>query len=179
MRSSLAYFLVALAAIALSGAQAQTPPAAQPVQPPASAARRAPPFATTKVEGTDNVYIFRYGNHQSMFVVTPEGVIATDPISYGRPQAAVTYVDEIKKITPQSIRYLVYSHHHYDHIAGGKPFKDAVATIIAHRRAKERNPAKPMATARRRAAPIHPARRVSFRALYKSKASIPIKNIGR
>ena len=24
----------------------------------------APPFATTKVEGTDNVYVFRYGNHQ-------------------------------------------------------------------------------------------------------------------
>jgi len=35
-----------------------------------------PPFATTKVEGTDNVYIFRYLGHQSMFVVTPEGVIA-------------------------------------------------------------------------------------------------------
>jgi hypothetical protein len=27
----------------------------------------APPFATTKV--TDNVYIFRYGNPQSMFIV--------------------------------------------------------------------------------------------------------------
>ncbi len=27
-----------------------------------------PPFATTKV--TDNVYIFRYGGHQSMFIVT-------------------------------------------------------------------------------------------------------------
>ena len=43
----------------------------------------APPFATTKV--TDNVYIFRYGNHQSMFIVTPAGVIATDPISERRP----------------------------------------------------------------------------------------------
>jgi hypothetical protein len=48
-----------------------------------------PPFATTKVEGTDNVYVFRYGNHQSMFVVTSAGVIATDPIGYGRPQAVV------------------------------------------------------------------------------------------
>jgi hypothetical protein len=45
-----------------------------------------PPFATTKVEGTDNVYVFRYGNSQAMFVVTPAGVIATDPIGYGRPQ---------------------------------------------------------------------------------------------
>ena len=32
-----------------------------------------PPFATTKVEGTDNVYIFRYGNAQAMFVVTSAG----------------------------------------------------------------------------------------------------------
>lgn len=98
----------------------------------------APLFATTKVEGTDNVYIFRYQNHQAMFVVTPAGVIATDPISYGRPQAAVTYVEEIKKITKAPIKYLIYSHHHYDHIAGGKPFKDAGALVLAHSRATER-----------------------------------------
>jgi glyoxylase-like metal-dependent hydrolase (beta-lactamase superfamily II) len=96
------------------------------------------PFATTKVPGTDNVYVFRYANHQSMFVVTSAGVIATDPIGYGRPPAVVTYVDEIKKVSPQPIKYLIYSHHHFDHIAGGKPFKDAGATIIAHKRALER-----------------------------------------
>jgi len=99
----------------------------------------APPFATTKVDGTDNVYVFRYGNAQSMFVVTSAGVIATDPIGYGRPQAVVTYVDEIKKVAAgQPIKYVVYSHHHFDHIAGGKPFKDAGATFIAHKRAQER-----------------------------------------
>lgn len=97
-----------------------------------------PPFATTKVDGTDNVYIFRYGNAQSMFVVTSEGVIATDPIGYGRPQAVTTYVDEIRKVTNQPIKYVIYSHHHLDHIAGGKPFKDVGATFVAHKRAKER-----------------------------------------
>jgi glyoxylase-like metal-dependent hydrolase (beta-lactamase superfamily II) len=96
-----------------------------------------PPFATTKVDGTDNVYVFRYGNHQAMFVVTSAGVIATDPIGYGRPQAVVTYVDEIKKVTTQPIKYLIYSHHHFDHIAGGKPFKDAGAVIVSHKRAWE------------------------------------------
>jgi glyoxylase-like metal-dependent hydrolase (beta-lactamase superfamily II) len=97
-----------------------------------------PPFATTKVDGTDNVYVFRYGNHQAMFVVTSAGVIATDPIGYGRPQAVRTYVDEIKKVTNQPIKYLIYSHHHFDHIAGGKPFKDAGATVVALRRTQER-----------------------------------------
>ena len=95
-------------------------------------------FATTKVEGTDNVYIFRYQNHQAMFVVTPAGVIVTDPISYGRPQAAKAYLDEIRKITQAPIKYLIYSHHHYDHIAGGKVFMNAGATVVSHRRAKER-----------------------------------------
>lgn len=102
-------------------------------------AQTTPPlFATTKVEGTDNVYIFRYQNHQAMFIVTPAGVIATDPISYGRPQAAKAYIDEIRKITKAPIRYLVYSHHHDDHIAGGTLFKKEGAVIVAHRRAFER-----------------------------------------
>ncbi len=128
--------LAALIFAALAGttlAQTQAPAPAPAAAPPA-----APLFAATKVEGTENVYIFRYQNHQAMFVVTPAGVIATDPISYGRPQAAVAYVEEIKKITSAPIRYLIYSHHHYDHVAGGKPFKDAGATIVAHKRAKER-----------------------------------------
>src|SRR5438128_3921349 len=98
-------------------------------------AQTAPPFATTKVEGTENVYIFRYGNHQSMFVVTPQGVIATDPIGLRRP-AAVAYIEEIRKITKAPIKYVIYSHSHYDHIAGGKPFKDLGAVFVAHKNAK-------------------------------------------
>lgn len=100
------------------------------------AAQNAPQTTTTKVEGTDNVYIFRYGGHQSMFVVTSQGVIATDPISYLRP--AKPYIDAIKAVTDKPIKYVIYSHHHYDHIAGGKPFKDLGAKFVAHRRAKER-----------------------------------------
>ena len=118
-------------------------------QPAAPAAPR-PPIATTKVDGTDNVYIFRNGNHQSLFVVTNDGVIATDPVAYGRPQGGAAYVEAIKKVTDRPIRYLVYSHHHFDHIAGGQAFKDAGARIIAHKRANERlailkDPATPLA----------------------------------
>jgi glyoxylase-like metal-dependent hydrolase (beta-lactamase superfamily II) len=102
----------------------------------AAMAQNAPPVSTTKVDGTDNVYVFRYGNHQSMFIVTTQGVIATDPISYLRP--AKPYIDAIKAVTDKPIKYVIYSHHHYDHIAGGKPFKDLGATFISHRRAKER-----------------------------------------
>src|SRR4051794_32010014 len=102
---------------------------------PAPQAPQRPQIETKKVDGTDNVYIFRNGNHQSMFVVTPAGVIATDPVAYGRPTGGQQYVDEIKKITDKPIKFLIYSHHHYDHIAGGKAFKDAGAKIIAHKNA--------------------------------------------
>jgi len=114
-----------------------TAPAWSQGQPAAPAAQR-PQIATTKVDGTNNVYIFRNGNQQSMFVVTNEGVIATDPLGYGRPQGGAAYIQEIRKVTDKPIKYLIYSHHHFDHIAGGKPFKDAGATFISHRRAKER-----------------------------------------
>ena len=62
----------ALLAVALG-----SPALAQQAQRPAT--------EVTKVDGTDNVYIWRNVNHQSMFIVTKDGVIATDPIAYGRP----------------------------------------------------------------------------------------------
>ena len=120
------------------GLPAVLPAHGQAPQAPQGAAPQRPQIETRKVDGTENVYIFRNGNHQSIFVVTKEGVIATDPVAYGRPQGGEQYVAEIKKVTQAPIKYLIYSHHHYDHIAGGKAFKDAGATIIAHRRAKQR-----------------------------------------
>ena len=103
--------------------------------PAQAQAPQQPPFATTKV--ADNVYIFRYGGHQSMFVVTPAGVIATDPIGERRP-AAKAYIEEIGKITKAPVKFVIYSHSHFDHIAGGQPFKDLGAVFVAHRNAKAR-----------------------------------------
>jgi glyoxylase-like metal-dependent hydrolase (beta-lactamase superfamily II) len=102
----------------------------------AGAAAQQPLYETRMV--ADNVYLFRYGGHQAIFLTTAEGVIATDPIAFLRPAAATAYLAEIRKVTDKPIKYLIYSHHHYDHIAGGKPFKDAGATIVAHKNAKAR-----------------------------------------
>lgn len=132
MRSRLATGLAA-AWMGLAAWSAAEPAQAQQGAPAASP----PPFATTKVQGTDNVYVFRYQGHQSMFVVTSAGVIATDPIGFQRPQAVKAYIEEIKKVTDKPIKYVIYSHSHYDHIAGGKPFKDLGAKFIAYRRAKD------------------------------------------
>ncbi len=83
-------------------------------------------FETTKV--AEGVYSFRFGIHRNMFIVTDEGVIATDPIS---PEAADIMMAEIRKITNKPVKYVIYSHQHWDHIAGGKVFKDAGATFVS------------------------------------------------
>lgn len=119
-------------AAALAGALLAFGPVVQSQQ----AAR--PAIQTTKVDGTEGVYVFRNVNHQAMFVVTSDGVIATDPVAYGRPNGGQQYLDEIRKVTDKPVKYVIYSHHHFDHIAGGKAFKDAGATFISHWRAKER-----------------------------------------
>ena len=126
MRLALAPTLVLAAVLAVPAA---APPAA--AQAPAPA-----PYETTKI--ADNVYVFRAGGYQSMFVVSPEGVIVADPIGYADAKAPAAYLQEIRRITQAPIRYVIYSHHHYDHSAGGKPFKDAGAVFVAHRNAHKR-----------------------------------------
>ncbi len=85
----------------------------------------------TKIAG--DVYRFQNNFHYSIFVVTPEGVVVTDPINRG---AAEWLKAEIGKITDQPIKYLIYSHSHGDHASGGAVFADT-AEVIAHRNAPD------------------------------------------
>jgi glyoxylase-like metal-dependent hydrolase (beta-lactamase superfamily II) len=78
----------------------------------------------------DGIYIFEYRGYQSMLVVDPAGVVVTDPMN---AEASKVYLAEIRRMTAAPIRYVIYSHHHYDHIAGGAPFKEAGAVFVAHR----------------------------------------------
>jgi glyoxylase-like metal-dependent hydrolase (beta-lactamase superfamily II) len=65
------------------------------------------------------------------FVVTPEGVLLVDAL--GSPALARELLAEIRRITPAPLRYVVVTHYHADHIYGLQVFKDAGATIVAHR----------------------------------------------
>ncbi len=82
---------------------------------------------TTKV--AEGVYVFRWWVYRNLFVVTDEGVIATDPMN---PKAAEMLMQEIRKVTDKPIKYVVYSHNHWDHISGGKIFKEAGAQFVSH-----------------------------------------------
>jgi len=76
----------------------------------------------------DDVYLFRHKFHQSIFITTSQGVIVTDPISL---DAATWLKGEIRKLTDQPVRYVIYSHHHNDHITGGSVFAET-ARFVSH-----------------------------------------------
>lgn len=79
----------------------------------------------------DDTYAFTNGGYVSLFIVTDEGVIATDPSSQGGPERAEAYKAAIASVTDQPVKYLVYSHNHADHATGGDVFADT-ATFVAH-----------------------------------------------
>ncbi|MEE2709632.1 MAG: MBL fold metallo-hydrolase [Gemmatimonadota bacterium] len=93
--------------------------------PSQSLAQGMPIRAITQVSG--DLYRFQNNNHFSVFLITSEGAIATDPIDKG---AAAWLKAEIQRRFNQSVKFLVYSHDHRDHIAGGEVFDEAV--VIAH-----------------------------------------------
>ena len=64
------------------------------------------------------------------FVVTDEGVVVVDAL--GSPALAEELIAEIRRITPQPIRYVIVTHYHADHIYGLQAFKAVGATITAH-----------------------------------------------
>lgn len=80
-----------------------------------------------------NLYRFQNNFHTSVFLVTDDGVVATDPIN----AAAATWLEnEIRTRFGQEIRYVVYSHDHADHVSGGEVWDDT-AVVVAHANARD------------------------------------------
>lgn len=79
----------------------------------------------------DDTYAFVNSGYVSLFIVTDEGVIATDPSSQGGPERAEAFKAAIASVTDQPVKYLVYSHNHADHATGGDVFADT-ATFVSH-----------------------------------------------
>lgn len=66
----------------------------------------------------------------SGFIVTDGGVVVVDAL--GSPPLAQAMLAEIRRVTPQPVRYVIVTHYHADHVYGLQVFKDAGATVIAH-----------------------------------------------
>ncbi len=97
----------------------------------AAQAQNAPKREIVQISG--DLYRFQNKFHYSVFLVTPEGVIVTDPIN---ADAARWLKSEIASRFGKRIRYVVYSHDHADHISGGEVFAADGAIVIAHENAK-------------------------------------------
>ncbi|MDH3671118.1 MAG: MBL fold metallo-hydrolase [Gammaproteobacteria bacterium] len=84
----------------------------------------------TKIAG--DLYRFQNNFHYSVFLVTSDGIIVTDPIN---ADAARWLKAELAKRFNKPIKYLIYSHDHVDHVAGGEVFANT-AIVVAHENAK-------------------------------------------
>lgn len=78
-----------------------------------------------------DVYRFQNKFHFSIFVITDDGVVVTDPIN---TESALWLRSEIGKLTDKPITHLIYSHSHGDHASGGAAFGD-VPNVIAQENA--------------------------------------------
>ncbi len=77
---------------------------------------------------TGDLYRFQENAHYGVFLVTSDGVIVVDQIN---AETATWLKTQLQQRFQKEVKYLVYSHHHEDHVSGGEVFA-ATATIIAH-----------------------------------------------
>jgi glyoxylase-like metal-dependent hydrolase (beta-lactamase superfamily II) len=79
----------------------------------------------------EGVYYLKGGTHHSVAVEFSDHVVLIEaPLN---EQRSVDIIGEVKKLMPnKQIRYVVNTHHHFDHSGGLRAFVDAGATIITH-----------------------------------------------
>ncbi len=82
----------------------------------------------TITEIAEGVYRATNNNHGTVFMVTDEGIILADPIN---ADFAAWLRSEFDSRFGVPVRYVVYSHHHWDHASGGGVFSDT-AQFVGH-----------------------------------------------
>jgi len=91
-----------------------------------SSAQGTPRRSITPITG--DLYRGQNNNHFTVFLVTDEGIILTDPINTG---FATWLKSELDSRFDVPVRYVLYSHHHGDHASGGDVFADT-AKFVGH-----------------------------------------------
>ena len=77
----------------------------------------------------DGLYRFIDDRHRSVFLITPQGAIVTDPLN---KKAATWLNEQIKTRFNVPVKYVIYSHNHSDHIYGAEVFQSPHTTFVAH-----------------------------------------------
>ena len=77
---------------------------------------------------TGDVYFARMDDYLSVFMVTPEGIVLVEPI--GTDMATWLKAELARRFTVP-VKYVIYSHSHWDHASGGAVYADT-ARFIGH-----------------------------------------------
>jgi len=79
-------------------------------------------------EIADDLYFVGNATHNTLILVTSEGIILTDPLNRDFSTALKA---EITERFDMPVRYVLYSHHHADHASGGVVWEDT-AVFVGH-----------------------------------------------
>ena len=92
----------------------------------APAAGQQPPATRGIVNITDQLYRAQNNNHYTVFLVTPDGIIMSDPINrdFARWLKA-----EFATRFKVPVRYVLYTHRDWDHASGGVVFADTAEFV--------------------------------------------------
>ncbi len=77
---------------------------------------------------TDNVYRASNNNTRTTFLVTSEGIVLADPMNRA---FAEWFKEEVARQFKVPVKYVIYTHNHWDHASGGAVFADT-AQFVGH-----------------------------------------------
>jgi len=106
------------------------PPADLPVPAPVHAAT-APPVAVQTTKLADGVWFLSGGSHHSLVVNLKDYIAVVEaPLSEERSMAVIA---EAKRLVPNKpIKYVISTHHHFDHSGGLRTYVAEGATVVTH-----------------------------------------------
>lgn len=102
------------------------------------------PVPPRQLKVAEGVYLFITAPHSdvglegnSIAIVGEDGVLIFD--SNGTPAAAAAVLAEVRKLTSAPVRYLVYSHWHWDHWYGSETYRAAFPglTVVAQEKTRQ------------------------------------------
>jgi glyoxylase-like metal-dependent hydrolase (beta-lactamase superfamily II) len=92
---------------------------------------------------TGDVYYARMDDYLSVFMVTPDGIVLVEPIG---TEFATWLKAELGNRFKVPVKYVIYSHHHWDHGSGASIYADT-ARVIGHEAMLKRLAMPPAGTA--------------------------------
>ncbi len=112
--------------------RAEVTPHRQPQQ--GSEGKKLPPAAYRIEPLRGGLYRFVDDRHRSVFMITDEGAVVTDPLN---ASAATWLAREIHTRFKVPVKYVIYSHNHSDHIYGAEAFDEPGTVFVAHELVKQ------------------------------------------